>query len=284
MALAKRYHGTFIAQAPIGSIGTGNESGWMTEIAFNMFMKHFIEHTRPTPAKPILLLLDNHASHLSMEALNMAKTNGVVMLSFPPHCSHKLQPRIIVKKAPINIYDIPGIITTALPKAITPANIMSGFRVSGIMPLDRNIFAEEEEFAPSFFTDRPEADIIVAEVELDSMVPTIDDILSATGVSDELVNVIKQPYSSCFTVSPVTRTESSASSRSDKSLSTSLLEEIRPHPKAAPKKTTNKRKTRQTAILTSTPVKDAIEAEQSGSKSRIKRKLMEAEKEKKKMR
>ncbi|XP_045036685.1 uncharacterized protein LOC123477416 [Daphnia magna] len=215
----------------------------------------------------------------------MAKTNGVVMLSFPPHCSHKLQPldrsvygplknyinsaltsRIIVKKAPINIYDIPGIITTALPKAITPANIMSGFRVSGIMPLDRNIFAEEEEFAPSFFTDRPEADIIVAEVELDSMVPTIDDILSATGVSDELVNVIKQPYSACFTVSPVTRTESSASSRSDKSLSTSLLEEIRPHPKAAPKKTTNKRKTRQTAILTSTPVKDAIEAEQSGSK------------------
>ncbi|KZS05622.1 Uncharacterized protein APZ42_031146 [Daphnia magna] len=96
------------------------------------------------------------------------------------------------------------------------------------------------------------------------------------------MNVINQPNLPYLTVSPVTRTDSSASSRSKKSFSTSLLEEIRPHPKAAPNKTANKRKTRQTAILTSTPVKDAIELEQSGSKSRIKRKLMETEKEDKK--
>lgn len=96
------------------------------------------------------------------------------------------------------------------------------------------------------------------------------------------MNVINQPNLPYLTVSPVTRTDSSASSRSKKSFSTSLLEEIRPHPKAAPNKTANKRKTRQTAILTRTPVKDAIELEQSGSKSRIKRKLMETEKEDKK--
>ena len=40
----------------------------------------------------VLLVLDNHFSHLNVETLNLVKENGVVMLSFPPHCSHKLQP------------------------------------------------------------------------------------------------------------------------------------------------------------------------------------------------
>jgi hypothetical protein len=37
--------------------------------------------------KPILLLLDSHQSHLSL-----AKENGVVLLPFPPHTTHKLKP------------------------------------------------------------------------------------------------------------------------------------------------------------------------------------------------
>lgn len=100
--------------------------------------------------------------------------NGIVMLSFPPHCSHKLQPlnRSVfgpLKKAvnstcdgwmrshpgkTITIYDIPGILTTAMPLALTQSNIQAGFRTTGIVPFNRHLFTELD-FAPAFVTDSP---------------------------------------------------------------------------------------------------------------------------------
>lgn len=38
------------------------------------------------------LLLDNHASHTAVKNINFCKENGIVLLTFPPHCTHKLQP------------------------------------------------------------------------------------------------------------------------------------------------------------------------------------------------
>lgn len=40
----------------------------------------------------ILLLIDNHSSHTSLEAIEYSRENRIVLLSFPPHCSHRLQP------------------------------------------------------------------------------------------------------------------------------------------------------------------------------------------------
>ncbi|EFX62473.1 hypothetical protein DAPPUDRAFT_336904 [Daphnia pulex] len=40
----------------------------------------------------VLLLLDNHSSHLDYQAVSVAKENGIILLTFPPHCSHALQP------------------------------------------------------------------------------------------------------------------------------------------------------------------------------------------------
>ena len=40
-----------------------------------------------------LLLLDGHASHTkNLEAIRLARDNGVTMLSFPPHTTHEMQP------------------------------------------------------------------------------------------------------------------------------------------------------------------------------------------------
>jgi hypothetical protein len=119
--------------------------------------------------------------------LDFAKQNGIVMLSFPPHCSHKLQPldRSVfgpfkrfaavaqdawMKNHPgqsMTIYDIPEIVAIALPVATTPTNICSGFRVSGIFPFDRNIFAEEE-YVPSYSTDRPDPTVTPSLDDADS--------------------------------------------------------------------------------------------------------------------
>ena len=40
--------------------------------------------------RKVLLLLDKHESHISIPSIELAKANEAVVLSFPPHCSHKL--------------------------------------------------------------------------------------------------------------------------------------------------------------------------------------------------
>jgi len=87
-----KFHDHFIRDGLVGSIGVAHPSGWMTENNFVVFIQHFIRHVKPTHERPVLLLLDNHSSHLSVEAIDICKQNGVVLLSFPPYCSHKLQP------------------------------------------------------------------------------------------------------------------------------------------------------------------------------------------------
>ena len=56
------------------------------------YVKHFIAHTKPSKERPVVLLLDKHDSHLSIEALEYCRQTGVTVLSFPPQCKHKLQP------------------------------------------------------------------------------------------------------------------------------------------------------------------------------------------------
>ena len=56
-----------------------------------LFIKHFVKTVKANIEHPVLLLLDNHYSHLAIDVLDYYKDNGVVFLSFPPHCSHKLQ-------------------------------------------------------------------------------------------------------------------------------------------------------------------------------------------------
>src|SRR6218665_1003861 len=154
----------------------------MTEVEFKTFMEHSVKHCRPTVEKPVLRLLDNHASHLSVEAIQLAKDSGVVMLSFPPNCSHRMQPidrsvygpfkrHISASQAswmrnhpgkPITIYDIPGLVSEALPKSVTPSNIVRDFRACGICPFNPDIFSEFD-FAPSVPTDRPQPEIVAGK-------------------------------------------------------------------------------------------------------------------------
>ena len=168
------YRDNFVNGGPVGCVGTAHPSGWMAAAGFLTFLKHFVAHVRPSPTDKVILLLDNHVSHLSVGVLQFAKDNGVVMVSFPPHCSHKLQPLdrsvygplkryynvacddwiVSHKGRTMTIYDVPAMVGLAYPKAMTPANIQAGFKVSGISPFNRNVFTDDE-FLPADVTDRP---------------------------------------------------------------------------------------------------------------------------------
>jgi hypothetical protein len=164
----------FLRGGPIGSAGAAHKSGWMTDENFLKFLHHFVKHVKPSKDKPVLLIIDNHDSHLSIDVLDYAKDNGIVMLSFPPHCSHKLQPLDLTVFGPfktkigqaqaiwlrnnpgktMTIYDIPSVVFGAWQDALSMSNITSGFKKAGIYPYNPDVFTDKD-FAPSIVTDRP---------------------------------------------------------------------------------------------------------------------------------
>ena len=111
-------------------------------------------------SNPGLLLIDNHISHLSIEAIDMAKENGLCLVTFPPHCSHKLQPLDIGTYGPfkryyssfcdswmtsnlgkpLSIYEVAELSGHAFHKAFTIKNITSSFRSSEIYPFNPDVF------------------------------------------------------------------------------------------------------------------------------------------------
>jgi hypothetical protein len=49
-------------------------------------------HAKPTKLNKFLLLLDNYRNLLHLSTVDFCTENGIIFLSFPPHCSHRLQP------------------------------------------------------------------------------------------------------------------------------------------------------------------------------------------------
>ena len=155
------------------SIGVANPSRWMFAACFTEFLKHFIKHTKCSKDRPAILILDNHDSHIRIETIDLAKENGVTLLTLPPHCSHKLQPldrsiygpfktfynqaaNAFMFRHPgktITIYDVAELVGKADEQALTPRTIRSGFAASGIWPFNRDGFGEDK-FLSSFVSDR----------------------------------------------------------------------------------------------------------------------------------
>jgi len=205
----------------------------------------------------------------------------MIFFSFPPHTSHKLQPldrgvfaplkklqademEAWMKRNPgkvMTIHDIAGIVGTILPRAATPNNIMSGFRVSGIVPFDRNIFTEFD-FSPSNVSNRPEpAPLQLAPiVGMRENAPKDDqhDILEDLFENHSLEDIVVNP-------ALANNEEIEALPAGSEVITVVAFEPelVAPLPVAPPRKQTaaRGRPRRKCAVLTETPVRDAIAAE-----------------------
>lgn len=122
----------------------------------------------------MLLILDNHCWHVSIQAIETARKAGIVMLTLPPHTSHRLQPLDRTAFGPMktyynravnnwmrattstgaSIYLVGGLANFAFTQSMTPSNIESGFRTPGIYPPNRDIFGDDQ-FLPADVTDQP---------------------------------------------------------------------------------------------------------------------------------
>ena len=79
---------------PAGAVYGVSQSGWMEWSNFYEWFKKLyipaVAHLLRTG--PIVLFLDGHHSHLSLDLIKYAKSNGVHIFCFPPHLTHILQP------------------------------------------------------------------------------------------------------------------------------------------------------------------------------------------------
>lgn len=171
----KRENPLLMDDAPPGSFAVYHESGWINKDTFLIWFKKFVEFSNPTREKPVLLILDGHNSHTkSLNLINLAREKNVILLCFPPHTTHRLQPLDVSFMAPLSAYyeqevrrwlvNHPGRVVTiyqvgklfngAFTRAASVENAVKGFEKSGICPFNRNIFPDHL-FAPSETTERP---------------------------------------------------------------------------------------------------------------------------------
>lgn len=161
--------------APVGSSGCAQKNGWMDSDVFLKYLQHFKKYVKSTPQDPVILFVDNHRSHTSLQAIDFARDSGIIMVGFPPHTTHRLQPMDVSFFGPFKTYfsqecdsylvNHPGttimdkniceLFRPAYEKAATIANAVNGFRRSGIFPFNRNIF-DDADFVPSLTTERAE--------------------------------------------------------------------------------------------------------------------------------
>ncbi|XP_069134293.1 uncharacterized protein [Argopecten irradians] len=108
--------------------------------------------------RPLLLLMDNHESHLSLGVIEKARANRVDLLCLPPHTTHILQPLDVALFRPLkkefsnlavslgyaNPHLMIGngrfsqVLHSAMDRVFSPFNIKTAFRKCGIVPLDPN--------------------------------------------------------------------------------------------------------------------------------------------------
>ena len=161
--------------APVGSFGTASSSGWTDSDVFVTFLRHFVKSTGCSQNNQHVLILDGHHSHKSLDAIVFAKENGIHMITFPPHCTHKLQPldRTFFKSLKANynrsadgwmtsnpgkrisVYDVAGIFASAYNHAANVQKAVKGFECTGLWPVNELVF-NDEDFAATELTEEPD--------------------------------------------------------------------------------------------------------------------------------
>lgn len=90
---SKAYPGgvSYKTQGPTNALYGWSDSGCINSDLFKKwFLKHFLTHA--PKERPLLLIFDGHKSPVNLEVVETARKENIILLCFPPHCSHILQP------------------------------------------------------------------------------------------------------------------------------------------------------------------------------------------------
>lgn len=262
---------TLQKNGPIDAIYKCSKNGWINSDLYLEWLQHFAKYAKPTAEDPLLLVLKNHSSHISVDSYNFCKTHNIHVVSLPPHTSHQMQPLDLtffyrLKNAlyreydlyltstgheKITEYDIAELLNKAFIKVATMEKAASGFRSSGIFPFNPNQF--NDDFAPA-----NELRSFIVESTAESGANNVDD--NHTGTSELAVNA----YSEIKDPIPLATSSPTAAN------SNNSFFDFAPIPKKRPKENFKKvsRSKQHSEILTSTPMKDKLDAAEEKKKTK----------------
>lgn len=149
---------------PPGATYTCSDKGWITEDLFVEYLRHFSRFVKPSRDDPVLLVMDNHSTHSTLQAYDFCKKNGIVILTIPPHTSHRLQPLDVTFYSPLKTafnsecnkylknhphekitpFEIAALFNQAYSRTATPEKAIKGFQVTGICPYNPDVFTDED--------------------------------------------------------------------------------------------------------------------------------------------
>lgn len=149
--------------APPGAWAVFHRTGYMQMELMCKWAVEFVRFTKASLENPVLLLLDGHVTHVkNLQFIEFCKANGVVLLCFPPHCTHKMQPLDVGFMAPlnssfgkevasiqqqhltVNLKNLFSIFGTAFLKAAKMETAVNSFRKCGIVPFHPNVFSDSD--------------------------------------------------------------------------------------------------------------------------------------------
>ena len=133
-----------------------SSKGWIDQELFQVWFEFLLRYA--PPVRPLFLLMDGHSSHFCPETIHLAAKSQVVLFTLPPNTTHLSQPldrgcfgplkaewcRVCHEFMSANIgkvvtrYSFSELFSKAWMRAMTIKNILGGFRVTGIYPLDRS--------------------------------------------------------------------------------------------------------------------------------------------------
>lgn len=266
----KKMNEHLLVGCPPGTVGVVTDSGWTDSKVFVQWLNHFVDAVKPTPAKKVVLFVDGHISHKSLEAVELARANGVELISFPPHTTHRLQPLDKCYFGPlkeyyrqacdywmtsnagkrITFYNIAALFGAAYTRACTIDKAVSGFSSCGLWPFNPAVF-RDADFAPSLMTDSEQAapassapPAVTAPNEIVASEPLPSSAhVEATNLSERATLPDAVASTSTGRTTPMTPINT-------------FIHGISPLPKAGPR--LGKRRSQSAEHLTSSPYKDNL--------------------------
>lgn len=134
-----------------------SSNGWIDTELFEMWFRHHFLAYAP-PVRPLLLLLDGHSSHFQPSFIRAAAEEQVIVFCLPPNTTHLTQPldkgcfgplKMFWREACQNYlssnpsrvvtrFQFSKLFSEAWHKGMTMLNVVAGFRVTGVYPLNRD--------------------------------------------------------------------------------------------------------------------------------------------------
>ena len=251
----KAFHGgPYTVAGPDDAVYAKSESGWVdSDLFLSWLKKSFLKFA--VPQRPLILFVDGHSSHVTLDVIDLARENDVIILCFPPHTTHALQPLDVAvfkslkdffsksvwalcfakKNFIVSKREFARVVKGPIERAFSIPNFKAGFAKSGIFPFNPNAIDRSKMISGSSSSQSSESQPTTesSETETVSHQPTLpsDQPLGTPRLeTSEESSSFSFSDSQLETSTPFPETTPSVSHSSDSMVESSVLASATPFP------------------------------------------------------